>query len=629
MSEKRSALGIYEGYSEKKYDGYALHSHYMTLKSGLRLAYDVYIPTKDGAEAAEPLPLIMLYSPYGRRLYSGKTLPEGTREIVPKEREDWPSLTAYGYVFAIVECRGTGASFGVRKIVNSREEAADGAEALEWLAAQPFCDGNVGTVGSSYKGQSQLEIISQRPPHLRASFIGCTDYNKYDGWIRNGVPRAFGSRPDTDWGTTPEERAAAIDREVMNTVPVDEDPDRKLLREAITEHTQNGTQTAAMRDLNWRNSVDSYSGYHCWEDLSASTYKEEINASGTAIYLAGGNFDVFRRDTFIIYQNLTTPKKLTLGPWYHTLPKNEPKWETEVHRWFDYWLKGIDNGITREKPYAIHVANYDFAGDRYQGEGTGYYRSEDSWPLHEGRRTAFYPGPASGDVNAGNASTEGAAAVKNGAVYGSLGTAPDAETSAFTYHTVYGIRTSKESKFTTEENGMGVDQQGIVFTGAPLTEEQTFIGHPMMHIAFSVEDPGWMAGGKLDTDFFATVSDFDPVSGRAFQFSDGHLRASLRAVKDNPPYDFLGLPWHENLEGSNEYLETGKRYDLDFDLMPAAYCLKPGHCLRVTLSNAVDRMYYHGRLPYEADPAVKTPVLKVYTGWENPTRLVMPNIYEA
>ena len=556
---RESSFGKYEGYHETLYDGYMRTSQYITLKSGLKLASDFYFPTKNGRKAEEAFPVILLYTPYGRRKYTGETV-NGERISVINENFDIPGLTAYGYVAAVVECRGTGASFGVRRVVNSREEAADGKEVIEWLAKQPFCDGKVGTVGSSYKGQTQLEVISMRPEPLKASFIGCTDYNKYDGWVRGGIPRAFGSQPDTDWGNTPEEIQASIDRVVEMTVPVDEDPDRILLRQAVAGHVDCGKQIPMMRDLNWRNSILPEIDAEVWNVLSASSYKDEINASGVAVYLAGGTYDVFRRDTFIIYQNLTLPKKLTLGPWYHTVKKLEPAWETEILRWFDYWLKGIDNGIMEEDPYSIRVANYNFASGCYLGEGTGYYRFEKEWPLHAGTRRTFFLSPEKPEKECGIAP-----------VVGSLKEEKGTET-ASDYTAVYGIKTSKESRLTTEESGMGVDQQGMVYTGSPFQEDTVFIGHPMAHLTFSLEEPGWMED-HFDTDIFLTVSDYDPETGLAFEITDGHLRASLRASKENPYYDFMGLPWHENNIGDNEYLKLHEKTSLDIDLMPLSYCI--------------------------------------------------------
>ena len=92
-----------------------------------------------------------------RRVWTGDGVPETTTT----ESIGLLPLTTYGYVLVIAEPRGTGASFGVRQVVNSRTEAKDGAELVEWLAAQPFCDGKVATVGLSYHGQTQLGVAEE------------------------------------------------------------------------------------------------------------------------------------------------------------------------------------------------------------------------------------------------------------------------------------------------------------------------------------------------------------------------------------------------------------------------------------------------------------------------------------
>ena len=119
--------------------------------------------------------------------------------------EGFLDLSLYGYVIVIAEVRGTGASFGCRKTTNSRQEAKDGKDIIDWISVQPFCNGKVGMAGYSYTGQTVLECISMEPKPLKAAFVGMTDFNKYDGWIRGGIPRAFGNDPDIDFGKTPEQ----------------------------------------------------------------------------------------------------------------------------------------------------------------------------------------------------------------------------------------------------------------------------------------------------------------------------------------------------------------------------------------------------------------------------------------
>ncbi|WP_434311748.1 CocE/NonD family hydrolase [Hominifimenecus sp. rT4P-3] len=609
-TNKISKFGQYEGYSEPIYESRKRLSRYVTLKDGTRLAADIYLPVH-GEKTAGPLPVILHYTPYPRRKYTGRIV-DGEPETVTTESIGLLPLTAYGYVLVIAEPRGTGASFGVRQVVNSRQEAKDGAELVEWLAAEPFCNGKVGTVGLSYHGQTQLEILSQRPKHLSAAFIGQTDFNRYDGWVRGGIPRAYGRNPDVIWAEAPDERNRQIEEAAAETVPVDEDPEKLLLRQALREHIKNGLQLTIQKELIYRDSCSDAFGGEIWKNLSASTYLEEINASGVPVYLAGGCFDVFRRDTFIMYQNLTLPKKLAFGPWYHVGKREDPEWQPEILRWFDFWMKGIPNGVMEEPPMHLREACFNFEKKTFCKEGTGFYRSAVSWPVSEGKRTRFYP--ASGSSLSGSCFDDGIL---------SEALAPPEE---LVYSAVYGIKSDVETMFTTREDGMGVDQKGLTYSTAPMKADFTLAGHPVAHIALALE-PTLSGKAFTDIDVFLTLSDYDPKTGLAFQFSDGHLRASLRETKE-APYDFLGLPWHPCTKNSVKPLVPGVRCDFVIDLMPVSYRIPAGHCLRLTLSHSMDRMYYLGREDYESNPDCESPKVRLFLGGRDTTYLEIPDIYE-
>ena len=566
-SFQHSSPGFYAGYTEAEYDGYNRYSVYVPVTDGTQLAVDYYIPTKDGVEEKEALPVVFTYTPYGRRRADNVTSAE------------W--FTRYGYAFAVADVRGMGASYGTRDSANSPQEAQDGADIVSWIHEQSWCNGKIGTIGSSYVGQTQLAILS-KSQLVDASVIGCTDYNKYDGWIRGGVPRAFGSQPDTMW--TEIGGDVTVESVVEDTPAVDADSDKTMLFDAVSQHVANGLQIPMFQRLLWRDSYSEEVDGEYWNLVSASTNKDAINNSGSAIYLMGGLYDVFRRDTVVMYENLTTPKKLTIGPWYHTKAKVDPNWEVEQLRWFDYWLKGIDNGIMDEDPIYLKTANAE--------ENNGYsWHTE--WPVDEGSRTTMY---LSAD-----------AALS--------GTKSSAETYE-DYDVVYGITTGVEST-TTED----VDAKGLTFTTAPLEEDFEITGHPMAYIQFE------MLTEDDDIDFFVTLSDVDPETGETFLFSDGHLRASLRSTEE-APYDFLGLPWHPANQEDAQPITTGEVYELVIDLMPTSYIVPEGHCIRVTVSNSMDRFYYLGRSEYEADPNCETPDIRLYTGGENASYIEFPNIYD-
>ena len=150
-SFQHSSPGLYAGYSEAGYDGYERHSVYVPVSDGTQLAVDYYIPTKDGAPASEPLPVVFTYTPYGRRRADNVTSAE------------W--FTRYGYAFAAADARGMGASFGTRDSANSPQEAQDGADIVAWIHEQSWCNGKTALTGTSYLAMTQWYIAAECPPH--------------------------------------------------------------------------------------------------------------------------------------------------------------------------------------------------------------------------------------------------------------------------------------------------------------------------------------------------------------------------------------------------------------------------------------------------------------------------------
>lgn len=570
MAEKESAPGRYYGYSNPEYNGSKRFSEYITMRDGTPIAVDYYRPSKDGAVEEKPLPVVWRLTPYGRAVYEdGKLVPGKTFKEDPAgdrlETVQWDImvdvLTSYGYVVGYADCRGMKASGGVRWAANSLDEGMDGYEINEWFAAQPFCDGNTGMFGSSYTGQTQLEVLRTCPPHLKAACVCMTDFNKYDGWVRGGIARAFGSQPDLDYRL-----------ELESAAPVDGDEDRVLIREAVKQHAYNGKQVALFQNLRNRDDWCEDSDSEYWNQVSASTYKDRINSSNAAVYLIGGWFDVFRRDTVIMYNNLTLPKKMIIGPWFHTRPKREVSLVIEHVRFYDYWLKGIDNGIMREDPIYMKCIN---------GESGKDWSFEMCWPLPGEKPLRFY------------LSKEESGTIES-AADGTLTQEAYQETEE---------QSSYEADFTVEDGvetpcPLDLEKKAMTFTSEAFDKPVHLTGHGIMSL--------WMAANTEDIDLFVTVTDVSE-DGSIRQVTDGHLRASKRQTHV-PPYNFLELPWHRGNALDERKLVSGRPYRLEIDLMPVNYMIKAGHRIRVSLTCAEKGFYFQTPKPVQAGEAARLTV---------------------
>ena len=535
--EKRSAPGVYSGWTFPKYNGFYRHSLYVQVRDGTRLALDYYVPALDGAEETEPLPVVWQFTPYGRcSCRDGVIRAGGTPSHLA-------AFIRHGYVVAGAELRGTGASFGIRDVTNNPYDQKDGRDINEWIWRQPWCSGRIGMFGGSYVGQTILSTLAGQPEHLRCAFITCTDFNKYDGWVRGGIARRFGAgNPDVP-----------LEVQLASAVPVEGDEDRTLLTQAVKQHAHNGPQTGPFEELHFRDDWSEQADGVYWNMVSASTYRDRINGTGAAVYLHGGLFDVFRRDTFVMYRNLTVPKKLIVGPWYHCGEAGVDM-AAEQLRFFDYWLKDVPNGIMEEEPIYLKT--------QFMPRGKDWAFCSD-WPLPgTENRSLFFGGE--GTLSFQPARTEG-----------------DGDD----YTARYDIRTGVESGDTAD-----LDAKALVYTTAPLEADLRVTGHPLASL--------WVSADRPDADFFVCLTDVDP-DGTAFLTTEGHLRASHRKTAE-PPYDFLGLPWHPSGRRDAQPLRSGQPTRLDIDLMPTSYVFRKGHRIRVEVSN-----HLRGFYAQEADPPAR------------------------
>ena len=158
-TDKVSAPGRYTGYATPLYDAWQRTSFHVPVRDGVRLAVDLYRPTKDGQPVATPHPVLLMHTPYQRGVKApdGSVQRTGTAYLEPRD------LTRYGYVVAIVDTRGKGASFGWRRGMQDSTEGRDAYDMTEWFARQPWSDGKVGsTLATPAVSRSSATADSKR-----------------------------------------------------------------------------------------------------------------------------------------------------------------------------------------------------------------------------------------------------------------------------------------------------------------------------------------------------------------------------------------------------------------------------------------------------------------------------------
>ena len=330
--------------SEPRYASLSDYEARIPLRDGIRLAADVIRPGARGMK----VPALVTSSVYTRQLQRGVTaLGQNEAGI----SEFW---VPRGYAHVIVDVRGSNDSEGVYDLFGAREQQ-DLHDIIEWVAAQPWCDGNVGMSGVSYMGRAQLFAAEQQPPHLKAIFpydASCDFYR--DACFHGGIPTNF----TTHWtqfvmnlhmtsGRNPNVESLKKQLEIMysHKYPFD----GPFYQERSAGPRLDKVKIPAYFGCGW--------------------YMNELHLKGA--------FDGYNGTGAIPKRMLVGPRPWPLRPWagYHY----------EMLRWYDHWLKGMDTRVMEGAPIQLYI------------HGDDRWRAEKEWPLKRTQwRELFLGGAANG-----------------------------------------------------------------------------------------------------------------------------------------------------------------------------------------------------------------------------------------
>ncbi len=576
---KVSEFGKYQGYSEAIYDGNKRISDYLMLSNGTRLAYDLILPTKKDVPAGKPFPVLFKYTPYMRTFTifdkDGKNLinffvdlkwyekavlrirywlSDQGHLMGPLMRTKWlKNMVKHGYAVIVVERPGTGASFGIAK-QSMEAVASEENEILNWIASQSWCNGNIGMYGESQQAWCQFAAASTGNPHLKAMFPASSQLELYGSLeYRGGVyNKAFNSF-----------FARVVPYLVNLATPVESDKDGALLaqaRQGRSGSVDAKTMATEAAKYPFRDSKLP-NGKSLWEIMSLYPFIDRINRSGIPIYMTTGWYDIFSGDMFLWYDNLTVPKRLTVRPLDHSgmdATQFDLDYGAEARRWFDYWLKGIDNGIVEEPPihyYVIGVPKKEA------------WQTAKQWPLEWVKPTRFY-------FNKGK--TGSITSVNDGFLTTESPPAPD----AFDVYAVdYTTTSGKKSRWMAVDEAHDYpdmhtnDRKALTYTTSPLETDVEVTGHPVAHL--------WLTTDAPDLDVFVYLEEVDR-DGRSTYITEGDLRASHRNLS-KAPFNNLGLPYHSHYKSDLSPIPVGEPIELLFSLLPTSYRFHKGSRIRISL----------------------------------------------
>jgi hypothetical protein len=522
-------------------------SDYMVrMRDGARLATDVYRMPLDPFRR----PAIVIRTPYGK-----------TDSIVRAAAAIMSSPSA-GYIAVVQDVRGTGESEGTNEIFRTDGwgNAQDGYDTVEWVAAQSWCDGKVGMYGFSALGISAYLAAGARPPSLKCEVVCFAAADMYDQAAYQGG----------------ELRAELIDGWVG---------------------AQNPAKLPELLDHSIRTSY--------WDILDAEDREPQIKVPTLHI---GGWYDCFLQGNLNHFAGLQSRgdvgargnQKLIVGPWTHvnftsrdqgelTYPSNSTSFDpvTKALDWFDYWIKGDDNGIMDDPPVDYYVMG---DVDRTTARGN-VWRDSETWPPASRERRLHLWGD------------------RTLAAQPARGTVAMSET--FIYDPANPVPTRGGANL--EINAGPYDQRSVenrsdvlVYTSAQLTEPLEIAGRVRVELHAS--------SSAVDTDWVAKLSDVYP-DGRSMLVCDGILQARCRDSTSSPT------------------LMTPRTiYRFPIDLWSTSLCFDTGHRLRLTVSSSNSPRFEanrnNGKRVRSGDPALAANNT-VYHDTLRPSALILPMTWPA
>lgn len=512
------------------------------------LEKNVAVPMRDGtvlrADLLRPkdngrFPVLVYRTPYGKE--------DALKEYTTSKR-----AVERGYAVVVEDVRGRYASAG--EFLAYQQEGHDGYDTIEWAATQPWSNGSVGTFGLSYPGAVQWLAAVETPPHLKAMvpamtfstpqnffYAGGTWDMSWIDWIWNNIAPDVRVKKHLEGPKTAEEAAAAwreVGPKALKELPLASLVELKDVAPYYYEWLRHPAEDPWWQ---WCELRDKYDHVHAavlnfsgWYDDNYGPEGAATNFSGLVKARAG------QRDP---------GTQLLLGPWVHgvasTAKANAGErqfgaaakidYDEVVLRWFDHYVRNIDNGVEREKPV------------RYFVMGADEWRNADSWPP-AATPTSYFLGPAnSGDVTDATVLHD----LRNGAVADSWFISDPADPVTNSYHS----SGAHDYRQLADRNDV------LTFDSLPLKKDLEVTGPVRADIFVSCD--------CRDVDLFVRLLDVFP-DGTAFNLMSAGLEVLRASYRD--------------LKHGRQLLEPGKIYQLELNNGLTSELFRAGHRIRIQIS---------------------------------------------
>jgi len=539
------------------------------MRDGVMLATEVYRPAGQGR-----FPVVLERTPYNRRSPAPGTDCDSPTGQFFAER---------GYVLLSQDVRGRYRSGG--EFDAMRQEADDGYDAVEWAAAQAWSNGKVGMIGGSYVGLTQWQAAIKQPPHLVAIAPHYSSSDYHHGWTYQGG--AFDLWFAMSWISqtlAPDTLQRRLEAEGMSAEEVTEEV-TAFVTKGRTQLFDDWLRQVPLKDFDGFRRDGNIAAYFdewvarpryddYWATLDLETKYPQVQVPAL---VTGGWYDIFQTGTVRNFQGMQAMggsdtaragTKLIVRALCHACPADTTAGEVDFGpdnaldlnatwaRWFDYWLKGIDNGVPDDPAVRIFVMVPPDTGTT----GDGFWITADAFPPRDVVETRFYL------ESGGNANTSRGDGVLTPE---GPGESSDVHADEYVYDphdpvpTVGGNMCCRDDMLASgafDQRDVEQRDDVLVYSTPPLEEDVVVIGPVRVDL--------WAASSAPDTDFTAKLVDVH-VDGYAQNISEGIVRARYRNSNEEP-----------------SWITPGAVHDYTIDLGHTATVFRKGHRIRLEVSSS-------------------------------------------
>ncbi len=506
-----------------------VENFWIPMSDGVKLAARMFLPVD--AEK-NPVPALLEYLPYRKR--------DGTHV---RDALTHPYLAGHGYASVRVDMRGSGDSEGLMTDEYTKQEQDDAIEVIAWLAKQKWCSGKVGMFGISWGGFNALQVAARQPPALKAIVTICSTDDRYEDDIHYKGGTLLNE--NLGWAAT---MLAYSSRS----------PDPKIVGNKWRKMWMERLKNEPFLLIPWLQHPhrDAY-----WKHGSVC---ENFSNMTAATLVVGAWNDAYSNAVPRLMRGLRCPRKAIVGPWVHKYPHfavPEPKigFLQEMLRWWDFYLKDVNTGVTLDSDYRVYVMDAYKPG-KFPEKIEGRWIAENYWGF-------------------GNTLTKTWALTSKGIA------AARGEEKA------YAITSKQNTGFDGGEyciiwlgpefpgDQKKDDAQSITFDSPVLIDDIDIVGQPTIDLEFSVDKP---------------------VAHIAVRLNDVWPSGEVSRIT----YHLQNLCMRDNREVPS-VLEPGKRYSMKIKMDDIAWRVPKGHKLRVSISTSYFPMMW---------PAPEPVTLTVYAG---------------